>query len=87
MCHECLRVEERFLDSSTPHPEAFPLSARYAVTNVRGQCIYVAADRCNSFYGPAPTLARCCAAKLPKRAAMTGVGAFRSYSHSFTAAR
>ena len=37
VCHEDLRVEERFLDSSTPHSEVFPLSARHAVTNVCGQ--------------------------------------------------
>jgi hypothetical protein len=34
--HEDLRVEERFLDSSTPHPEVFLMSPD-AVTNVRGQ--------------------------------------------------
>ena len=34
---EDLQVEERFLDSSTPHPEVFPTSARHAVTNVHGQ--------------------------------------------------
>jgi hypothetical protein len=36
--HEDLRVEERFLDSSTPHPEVFLMSLD-AVTNVRGQYI------------------------------------------------
>jgi len=34
--HEDLRAEERFLDSSTPHPEVFLMSLD-AVTNVRGQ--------------------------------------------------
>src|SRR3954469_13009150 len=34
--HEGLRVEERFLDSSTPHSEVFLVSLD-AVTNVRGQ--------------------------------------------------
>jgi hypothetical protein len=36
--HEDLRVEERFLDSSTPHSEVFLMSSTHAdVTNVRGQ--------------------------------------------------
>jgi hypothetical protein len=37
--HEDLRVEERFLDSSTPHSEVFLMSSSHAaaVTNVRGQ--------------------------------------------------
>jgi hypothetical protein len=34
--HEDLRVEERFLDSSTPHSEVFLMSPDF-VTNVRGQ--------------------------------------------------
>jgi hypothetical protein len=34
--HEDLRVEERFLDSSTPHSEVFLMSPA-DVTNVRGQ--------------------------------------------------
>jgi hypothetical protein len=34
--HEDLRVEERFLDSSTPHLEVFLMSPE-VVTNLRGQ--------------------------------------------------
>jgi len=36
VCHEDLRDEERFLDSSTPHSEVFLMSPDF-VTNVRGQ--------------------------------------------------
>lgn len=36
---------ERFLDSSTPHSEAFPLSARHAVTKVGGH--YSKSARCS----------------------------------------
>jgi hypothetical protein len=36
--HEDLRSEERFFDSSTPHPEVFHKSRRHAARSVTNLC-------------------------------------------------